>query len=326
MTFEPISYDHAARLIDRRPWDVSRNASLLVAAHEAAIHTYGCSECVVGVDIYNVEIEAYGCEILEPEGNRMPAAGPPPFDEIAGLLSVELNPLQDGRISMLLDAAAQIAERNPDVRVRIPIAGPFTIACHLLGMENTLCELAINPEPVAAALLHLAHNQLTLARAALSRGIGLSVFDSSVTPPLLSPDLFVKWVLPSLARLLHELPDESKREIQLIIGGDTVHILDAILSLSPAYVICPVETAQEEFMAKVVDHNDTMVRVNMNPSVFLPGMRASAKTEVERVLKLACCRRRTTIGSLLPFDADPHMVSEIAEWIEESQQSPGVAS
>jgi uroporphyrinogen decarboxylase len=323
MIFEPISYDHAARLISKRPWDVSNNADLLVAAHEAAIHTYAYAECIVGVDIYNVEIEAYGCEILEPEGNGMPAAGPPPFDEVAGLLSLELNPLQDGRIPMLLDAAAQIAQRNPDVRVRIPIAGPFTIACHLLGMENILCELLINPEPVAAALLHLAHNQLTLAQTALSRGIGLSVFDSSVTPPLLSPDIFVKWVSPSLARLLHGLPDDSKRETQLIIGGDTLHILDAILSLSPAYIICPAETAQEEFMAKVLDHCDMMVRVNMNPSVFLPGMRESAKTEVERVLKLARCRQRTTIGSLLPFDADPRLVSEIAKWIDESQQSPG---
>jgi uroporphyrinogen decarboxylase len=234
MIFEPISYDHAARLISKRPWDVSNNADLLVAAHEAAIHTYACAECIVGVDIYNVEIEAYGCEILEPEGNGMPAAGPPPFDEVAGLLSLELNPLQDGRIPMLLDAAAQIAQRNPDVRVRIPIAGPFTIACHLLGMENILCELLINPEPVAAALLHLAHNQLTLAQTALSRGIGLSVFDSSVTPPLLSPDIFVKWVSPSLARLLHGLPDDSKRETQLIVGGDTLHILDAILSRGSA--------------------------------------------------------------------------------------------
>ena len=190
-------------------------------------------------------------------------------------------------------------------------------------MENTLCELALNPEPMSAALLHLADNQLKLAHAALTRGIGLSVFDSSVTPPLLSPDLFGRWVWPSLGKLLHELPEESARETQLIIGGDTLHILDAILSLSPAYIICPVETDQHEFMAEVVDHRDMVVRVNMNPAVFLPGQRESAKTEVERVLRLARVRSRATIGSLLPFDAAPQIVSEVAGWIEESQQSPG---
>jgi uroporphyrinogen decarboxylase len=320
MIFEPISYDHAARLINRRPWDVSRDVDLLVAAHDAAIRTYACSECTVGVDIYNLEIEAYGCKIVEPEGNGLPAAGPPPFDEISDLLSVQLDPVHDGRIPMLLDAATQLAEKHPSVRVRVPIAGPFTIACHLLGMENTLCELAVNPEPLLAVLLHLADNQLTLAREALCRGLGLSVFDSSVTPPLVSPDIFLKWVLPSLAKLLGGLPAQSKRETQLIIGGDTIHILDPILSLSPAYIICPVETAQEDFMAKVADHDDMVVRVNMKPSVFLPRMREAAKTEVERVLKLAC-RPRTTVGSVLPFDADPQIVSEITEWIEESQQS-----
>jgi len=319
MLFEPISYDHAARLIDRRPWDVSRNADLLVTAHEAAMQTYDYPGCIVGVDIYNVEVEAYGCDILEPEGNGLPAAGRPPFDQVADLLSLELDPLRDGRIPMLLDAATQIKKRNPNVQVRLPITGPFTIACHLLGMENTLCELAFNPEPISAALLHLADNQLKLARAALTRQIGLSVFDSSVTPPLLSPDLFGKWVLPSLGRLLRELPEDSARETQLIIGGDTLHILDAMLSLSPAYIICPVETDQHEFMAKVVDHRDMVVRVNMNPSVLLPAQRESAKTEVARVLNLARVRRRATIGCLLPFDADPQIVSEVAGWIEESQ-------
>ncbi len=318
MTFEPISYDHAARLIDRRPWDVSRNADLLVAAHEAAMRTYDYSGCIVGVDIYNVEIEAYGCEILEPEGYALPAAGRPPFDQVEDLLSVQLDPIRDGRIPMLLDAATQIREQHPNVRVRIPIAGPFTIACHLLGMENTLCELAINPEPLSAALLHLADNQLKLARAALARDIGLSVFDSSVTPPLLSPDLFGKWVLPSLERLLQELPEDAARETQLIIGGDTLHILDAILSLSPSYIICPVETDQQEFMTAVVDHPDMVVRVNMAPSAFLPGQREAAKKETERVLKLAGVRQQTTIGSLLPFDADPQVVSAVAGWIKES--------
>ena len=196
MRFEPISYDHAARLINRRPWDVSRDVDLLVAAHNAAIRTYVRSECTVGVDIYNLEIEAYGCKIVEPEGNGLPVAGPPPFDEISDLLSVQLDPVHDGRIPMLLDAATQLAEEHPSVRVRVPIAGPFTIACHLLGMENTLCELAVNSEPLLAVLLHLADNQLTLA-----------------------------------------------------------------------------------------------------------------------------CRQKTTVGSLLPFEADPQIVSEITEWIEESQQN-----
>ncbi|MBF0244786.1 MAG: hypothetical protein HQL31_05890, partial [Planctomycetes bacterium] len=63
--FEPMCYDHAARLIGRRPWEVSRSAGLLALAHEKALETYGHNTAVVGVDIYNVEAEAYGCKIPE---------------------------------------------------------------------------------------------------------------------------------------------------------------------------------------------------------------------------------------------------------------------
>jgi len=316
--FEPISYDHAARLINQRPWNVSRNGKLLVEAHETAIKTYKSSECIVGVDIYNIEIEAYGCEIIEPDGNGIPTAGTHPFDKVSDLIALQLNPAKDGRIPMLLEAAVKISEQNPDVKVRIPIAGPFTIACHLLGMENTLCELIMEPEPVAQALLHLADNQLKLAQVVLDKGIGLTVFDSSVTPPLLSPATFKEWVLPSLDKLLGELPDETRKETQLIIGGDTLHILDSILSLDPAYIICPAETDQEKFMKKIIAHDDMIVRVNMNPSVFLAENIKQAKIEFERIFKLAMYRKKSTIGSLLPFNADSKVVSEITKWTNEA--------
>jgi len=281
--------------------------------------TYGCDGCIVGVDIYNVEIEAYGCEILEPEGNRIPAVGKPSLKRVEDFLSLELDPFRDGRIPMVLDSAMRIAERNPNIQVRIPLVGPFTIACHLLGIENCLCELAVNPEPMATALLHLADNQLKYANAAVNKGLKLSVFDSSVTPPILSPRMFSDYVLPSLTRLLHGLPDESAKDIQLIIGGDTVHILDAIASLTPSYIICPVETDQEEFLSRAANYRNMIVRVNMDPSIFLPGRRDVAMTEVKRVIDLANRHGSEVIGSILPYDADTRIVREIAEWIELGQ-------
>ena len=174
MKFEPISYDHAARLIGRRPWDVSRDAELLASAHHEAMKTYRCDGCIVGLDIYNVEIEAYGCEIIDPGENGVPVAGKPIFSKVREFMPLQLDPSRDGRIPMVLKAAQRIAEKNPDAEVRIPLSGPFTIACHLLGMENMICELFTNPEPTVAALMHLAENQLQYVRIAVEMGFKIS--------------------------------------------------------------------------------------------------------------------------------------------------------
>ncbi len=60
MKFEPFSYEHAAYLIEKRPWDVSRDYELLVSAHLEEMKVYKSDTCIMGLDIYNVEAEAYG--------------------------------------------------------------------------------------------------------------------------------------------------------------------------------------------------------------------------------------------------------------------------
>ncbi len=316
MEFEPISYDHAAFLIAKRPWQVSRDCELLVAAHLEAMRTYGYNSCIVGIDIYNVEAEAYGCKLSEPDDNGVPVVREPLFERLEEIKSVRLDPANDGRMPMILEAARQISEAKPDADIRIPLSGPFTIACHLFGMENMICELFTNPEPTVSALMHLAENQILYARAASELGFGISLFESSVTPPLLSPQLFSDNVLPSLRRILTRRNGLAGAGSQLIIGGDTVDIAEAMSSLTPSYIICPVETDQERFMSMVAGKSEMAVRVNMNPSVFLPGNVKAARAEAKRTLDIASRHLNTTIGTLLPFDSDSKIVLAISDFFK----------
>ena len=62
--FSPSVYEHAARWVERSPWDVSRDPDLLFSGHHRAYLEYRHSPIVVGIDIYNLEAEAYGDTIL----------------------------------------------------------------------------------------------------------------------------------------------------------------------------------------------------------------------------------------------------------------------
>ena len=73
MEFTPVVYEHAAKFIGRTPWEVSRSADLLVEAHAAAYAVYRHAPVVAGIDVYNVEAEAYGAVVGASRENEVPS-------------------------------------------------------------------------------------------------------------------------------------------------------------------------------------------------------------------------------------------------------------
>jgi uroporphyrinogen decarboxylase len=314
MLFEAVALDHAARLIDRRPWDISRDSNLLAEAVLEAVAVYRQESCVVGVDVYNLEAEAYGCQVQEPVGNGVPAITRP---HIAGLDDIAALRMEAsaGRIPMILEAATSVSSANPALDVRIPMAGPFTIGCHLLGAENMICELMLNPSEAAVALGTLTDNQITYGRMIAQRGFNVTLYESSVTPPLLSPSLFGDVIAPFIGRIVQAFREEFRTSLQVIIGGNTAPIAEHLLALAPEYVICPIETDQEAFIRRAATAPGTRVRVNMPPSAFLVSNHKDAILEADRAHAIALLHSNSTIGCLLPFDADPEIVLAVASHV-----------
>ncbi len=313
LKFEAVTYEHAARLSGSSLWDVSRDPNLLAAALQKALDTYHNDICVVGMDLYNVEIEAYGVSILKPADDGLPIAGPPILHSLEDILTLTLNPATDGRMPMMLETADKLARQNPDVDIRIPIAGPFTNACHLVGMETMIFALVSEPDLVQSALRHLAENSLKYVRAALEKNFSFTIFESTAAPPLVSPDLFEAYIHPALKKIIDVVNTDDGADAQLIIGGDAMHLVEALCESGAAYVICPMETDQASFMSRIPSGCDMHVRLNMNPAVFLPDKVEAARQEARRVLGIAEQYDHTSIGAIIPSDGDPKIVHEVIE-------------
>lgn len=103
------------------------------------------------------------------------------------------------------------------------------------------------------------------------------------------------------------------------MGGDTLPVIDFILALKPSYIICPVETNQEEFVRRIRNTKNMRVRVNMNPAVFMDDTPARALTEAKRVLAMVSGLENASIGLLLPYAATPHVVNAVSEFVIHSQ-------
>jgi uroporphyrinogen decarboxylase len=317
LDFAPSVYEHAARIIGRRPWEVSRDPELMFQGHAEAYRRYGHRPVVVGIDIYNLEAEACGAPVRDPGGNGLPAVSDHPCADLDCVAAIRLpDPRRDGRLPMVLDVGCRLAAEFPTADVRIPVSGPFSIAASLLGLDRLLMGVVQEPQRTRAALRHLVDGQVALCAEARRRGLDIAFFESASAPPLLSPAMFHDVELPPLREVMVRAAQVVGHAVPCIIGGNTTPILDDILSTGTGYVICPAEADQRAFMRRIWDRAEVTVRINTSPEVVATGDVGQIRAEVDRILALVAGRPNVCLGTgALPYETSPESVVWIRNYV-----------
>jgi uroporphyrinogen decarboxylase len=316
--FNPSVYEHAARFTGRSPWEVSRDPELMFAGHRAAYLEYRHTPIVVGIDIYNLEAEAYGARIEVPGEGGIPAIREPLFATLDEALSIPpFVPERDGRLAMVIEVGRRLARELPGADVRIPVAGPFSIAFNLLGIGRLCEEAALRPGDVARWLLHLAEGQTVFTRAVAAAGLDVAFFESAAAPPLLSPKQFHTIEMPALKRILELTASVVGHPVPCIMGGNTALILDDILATGTGYVVCNVETHQQDFVDRLCrTHAHVNVRINMDPRIVACHDRQAICCEVDRILAIAAGRPNCLMGTgCLPLETPPENIRFIQNYL-----------
>lgn len=318
ITFTPVVYEHAARFVSRTPWEVSRDADLMFHGHRLAYLEYRHQVIAVGIDIYNLEAEAYGAKIEPCEGNAIPAIHQPLLSGLEDGLSLRpFDPQRDGRIAMLIDVGQRLKREFPEADVRIPVAGPFSIAFNLRGIGH-LCEDAIlRPVDTARFLMRLADNQAVLCRAIAKARLDVAFFESAAAPPILSPRHFREVELPALMRVLQVAAECVGHPVPCIMGGNTFPILGELLSTGTNYLACNVETNQAAFVESVSrTYPHVKIRVNLDPGVVACSEPARIYRGVDRVLGIVGGRSNCVMGTgALPLETPPENIRLIREYV-----------
>ena len=316
--FAPAVYEHAARFTGHTPWAVSRNAELLFAGHRDAWREYRQPTLAVGIDIYNLEAEAYGATVEKPGGTGVPAIHHPLLANLNdGLTLPAFDPHQAGRIAMIIAVGQRLKRALPAADVRIPVAGPFSIAFNLRGI-NALCEdAALEPEKTAQLLWRLAEHQAGFCQAVAAAGLDIAFFESAASPPMLSPTQFRELELPALKRILAIAAECVGHPVPCIMGGNTLPVLDDILTTGTGFLVANVETDQRGFVERVAQtHPQVQVRVNMDSGVVACREPARIRREVDRILEFAGGRPNCLLGTgALPLETPPENVRFIREYL-----------
>jgi len=318
IAFTPVVYEHAARFVGRTPWDVSRDADLMFEGHRRAYLEYRHQVIAVGIDIYNLEAEAYGAKIEPCEGDDIPAIHQPLVSSLEeGLELKAFDPQRDGRIAMVIAVGQRLKREFPGADVRIPVAGPFSLAFNLRGISN-LCEDAIlRPEETARMLMQLAENQGAFCRAIVAAGLDVAFFESAAAPPILSPRQFREVELPALKRVLQVATECIGHPVPCIMGGNTYPILEDLLSTGTNYLVCNVETNQAKFVESVSrTHPQVKLRVNLAPAVVACPDREPIYRGIDRVLEIAGGRANCVMGTgAMPLETPVENIRLIREYV-----------
>ncbi len=310
--FEPAIYEHKAFLIGAAVSEVARSADLLLKALHRELELYGADAVTVGVDVYNVEIEALGAELdYEVGQDELPHPKANLLESPAEVTALPLpNPDRDGRMPLLLDVAEQLnREVGQEVVVRGAVSGPFSLAAELLGTERMLMALLDDPAMVTALLGFASEVAVRFGLAFARRGVAPVYFDSRCAPPLVSPNQYRELVFPHHKRLISETKVALRgQHVPLIIGGDTTAIASAVVDTGADYVLCDY-TADFGAYRRELEGRPVLVRRNLDPGLVRRGPVEAIREAAMQSVREARGWPRFVMGTgIVPWDTPPEHV------------------
>ena len=314
--FCPAVYEHKARLIDESISEVANNAKLLEEAVLAEYEIYQPDVLTVGIDIYNVEAEALGAEIVYSEkADAVPSIKDKILKDISGVGDLCLPDVsRAGRIPLLLEVAHNInAKLGVDIFVRGGLSGPYSIAAELMGIEPLMMAMMMDKENCRRLLDFTTSVVIAYGKEYIKRGVSVCMFDSQASPPLISPDMFEKILLPRYQKIANEFKTAGCECVELVVGGKTDSIAGYVLQSGFDIVLSDYVCDAKIYFAD--DHNALpLIRRNINPVMIENGEFAALQDVVSEIHQLASNYKNLIIGTgVLSYNVCSENILKIKE-------------
>jgi len=273
--FVPSIYEHGAAVLGRSPGEVSRDADLMAQAAIASYRRYDHDLVTVGIDIYNVEAEAWGCTISKGDGSSVPGVTTHPLAEYPELDPMRLRepaPGQGNRLMLLTNAIEKVLnEIGYHVWVYACLGGPFSQAVELRGFDNLVMDMYTTPDRVHTFLERLTKATLEHARRLSQKGSGIYLYESWATPPLITVDIFRDYVTPYNKTIVQAIKAEYETPPPSVIMGGNVTVLgDLFLDMGVSLIAADYLADFTALRAKF-DGTGAIVRGCVDPKMIERG-------------------------------------------------------
>ncbi|MFO7611221.1 MAG: uroporphyrinogen decarboxylase family protein [Clostridia bacterium] len=317
--FVPTIFEHSARVIGRRPSEIALDEDLLVESQLACYELYRHDLVAVGVDIYNIEFEALGAKVHFPDNEELPSISETMVETAEDIRKLRVpDPEKDGRMPMFLQAVDRINKKiGHEVIVNGSVVGPFTLAAIMRGFENFVMDL-VTDQDFAFELMEFA-NKVTLAFAKgfIERGAGISINESWIAPPLLSPAFYSDYVVGYEKALIDGVKKAGQRNVALISGGNTTEILDDMVRTGTSLLLADSE-CDRKYYKKVCAENGILLRASISPGIVEKGDVGEMRTAASQVIGDCHDYEKFIFGcGIVSYDTQPESVLELKKIVRE---------
>lgn len=318
--FCPAIYEHKAALIGVTPSEMCRDADLFEKAIIREVEVYEPDMLVIGCDVYNVEAEAAGSKVYYPDTNDVPAVERRVLcvgDEISRFKLPD--PKKDGRMPLHLEVGRRIQRRFGREKIgRGALSAPFSIASEIVGPEQILMAMIDQPAWVSELIAFTKEIVKSYGKAFAQNGLGIILFDSHAAPPLTSPELYRRIILPPTAEVIRYF----RRELDIplvpyIMGGDTAALLEEIIETGTNNILCDYKADLNFFVGRL-KNEPILLRANLDPGFLKAQPTELIKAKVRDILTIGRRQPRFLMGTgILPYDISPEKVIAVREALDE---------
>lgn len=312
--FCPAIYEHKAALIGKGVSHVCQSADLLEQAALAEYETYNPDIITVGIDVYNIEAEALGCEIYFPnEIQAVPIVSKRILENINDYKKLQvINPEAAGRMSLMLKAADAVNKQiGNEVHVRGAICGPYSLASELLGVENMIMALVLQPDDAKKLLDFCTNIAIIYGREYLKRGLQVCIFDSQSSPPLISPQLYKDIILPFVQHLIAELKAEGSEFVEYVAGGKTDSIAESLFESGADIILSDFNSNIKVFL-QYSKNTSALIRKNISPILISNGSQEQLDQEINQAKYFAANYNNIIIGTgVISYNTNPKKILKI---------------
>ena len=269
--FVPSIYEHGAAVIGRTPAEVSCDAGLMADAAIEAWRAYQHDLVTVGINIYNIEAEAFGCRIQrDPTGPFIPGVVSHPLGGVEDMPDCDALPVPrpgpDNRLGLIAEAVRKVqAAIGEQVWVYACTGGPFSQAVELRGFNEFIIDAALNPRAVHRLMARTTQLAMEHADRLSREGVGVYLYESWATMPLIDPPLFEQFVVPYNRQVIDMIRQRDPTPPPAIVMGGNVSLLVGFfLDAHSGLVVCDFN-ADFDMIRSHTDGKGIMVRGCVDP-------------------------------------------------------------
>ena len=244
----------------------------------------------------SVEAEAIGCELVYKE-EAYPVVKANVVNSFKDLELLDIpEPRRAGRMPVVIEATSILREKaDNECIVAACVMGPLSIAGQILGIEGLLYRIMDEPEFVEKVLDYTEEVVRRYGLALLKAGAHCHIiFDPMASPMVIPPDVFLKYEVPRLKRLLDTFKSAGSLFGWLSIAGNTKKILSF-------YSDASVDLATVDYTVTISDAleiSGIAVNGNIKPFCFVASPCDAITTEAIKCIEEAVEKRgRFLLGS-----------------------------